>query len=78
MNISDAKAAVDREWDKFEKLPGWQATNVKSKNEVIEKKKLKKAVSTNNFATQQFRNTKVVRLWLVRCVSGIRVRWHHK
>ena len=35
MKIPDAKAAVDREWEKLEKLPSWQMTNVKSKTEVI-------------------------------------------
>ena len=34
MNIQDA---VDKEWDKLEKLPAWQVTKVKSKKEVIEK-----------------------------------------
>ena len=33
--ISDAKAAVDREWEKLEKLPAWQLNNVKSKKEVF-------------------------------------------
>ena len=37
MNIPDASPAFDKEWDKVEKLPAWQGTNVKSKKEVIEK-----------------------------------------
>ena len=35
MKILDAKAAVDKEWDKLEKLPAWQLTKVQSKKEVI-------------------------------------------
>ena len=37
MKIPDAKAAVDKEWEKLEKLPAWQVTKFKSKKEVIEK-----------------------------------------
>ena len=37
MKIPDAKAAVDKEWEKLEKLPAWQVTKVKSKKEVIGK-----------------------------------------
>ena len=29
MKIPDAKAAVDKEWEKLEKLPVWQMTKVK-------------------------------------------------
>ena len=35
IKILDAKAALDKEWEKLEKLPAWQLTNVKSKNKVI-------------------------------------------
>ena len=35
MNIPDAKAAVDKEWEKLEKLPAWEMTKVKSNREVI-------------------------------------------
>ena len=35
MEILDAKAAVDKEWEKSEKLPAWQLTKVKSQKEVI-------------------------------------------
>ena len=35
MKIPDAKAAVDKEWEKLEKLPAWQLNNVKSKKQVI-------------------------------------------
>ena len=33
--LQDANAAVDKEWEKLEKLPAWQMTNVTSKREVI-------------------------------------------
>ena len=32
MKIPNAKAAVDKEWEKLEKLPAWQMTKVKSKS----------------------------------------------
>ena len=35
MNIIDAKAAVEKEWKKLEKLPAWLLTKVRNKNEVI-------------------------------------------
>ena len=35
MKIPDAKAAVDREWEKFEKMLAWQLNKVKSKKDVI-------------------------------------------
>ena len=36
LQISEAKAAVDKEWEKLEKLPAWQLTNVRTKKEVID------------------------------------------
>ena len=33
--IPDAKAAVDKEWKKFETIPAWQLDKVKDKKEVI-------------------------------------------
>ena len=33
--IPDAKAAVDKEWQKLEKIPAWNLEKVKSKKEVI-------------------------------------------
>ena len=36
MNIPDAKVAVDKEWEKLEKWPAWQATRVKNRKEVLE------------------------------------------
>ena len=45
MKIPDAKAAVDKEWKKFETTPAWQLDKVKSKKKVIqEHKKNKKKV----------------------------------
>ena len=35
MKIPDAKAAVDKEWEMFEKLPARQMDKVKSKKDVI-------------------------------------------
>ena len=35
MKIPDAKGAVETEWEKLEKLPAWQLTNVRNKNEVL-------------------------------------------
>ena len=35
MNIPDAKAAVDKEWQKLETFPAWQLGKVKSKKEII-------------------------------------------
>ena len=49
MKIPDAKAAVDKEWGKLEKLQAWQVTKVKSKEEVIQK--APKEGRTVHFAT---------------------------
>ena len=35
-NISAAKAAVDKEWEKLEKISAWNLTKVKSKKDVID------------------------------------------
>ena len=35
MKIPDAKAAVDKEWEKLVTTPAWQLGKVKSKKEVI-------------------------------------------
>ena len=35
MRIPDANAAVDKEWEKLEKIPAWQMDKVKSKKDVI-------------------------------------------
>ena len=35
MKIPESKAAVDKEWEKFEKLPARQLTKVRSKRAVI-------------------------------------------
>ena len=36
MKIPAAKAAVDKEWEKLEKIPAWNLTKVKSKKQVID------------------------------------------
>ena len=36
LNIPDAKAAVGKLWEKLEKIPAWQLTEVRNKKEVIE------------------------------------------
>ena len=36
MKILAAKAAVDKEWEKLEKISAWKLTKVKSKKEVID------------------------------------------
>ena len=36
MKISAAKAAVDKEWEKLEKIPAWNLTKVRSKKEVLD------------------------------------------
>ena len=36
MKIPAAKAAVDKEWEKLEKIPEWNLTKVRSKKEVID------------------------------------------
>ena len=36
MKIPAAKAAVDKEWDKLEKIPAWDITKVRNKSELID------------------------------------------
>ena len=36
MKILAAKAAVDKEWEKLEKIPAWNLTKVRSKKQVID------------------------------------------
>ena len=36
MKIPAAKAAVDKEWEKLEKISAWNLTKVKSKKKVID------------------------------------------
>ena len=43
MKIPAAKAAVDKEWKKLEKIPAWNLTKVRSKKEVIDEAKTKGA-----------------------------------
>ena len=42
-NIPAAKAAVDKEWDKLEKISAWNLTKVRSKKEVIDQARTKGA-----------------------------------
>ena len=41
MKIPAAKAAVDEEWEKFEKISGWNLTKVRSKKKVIDEARTK-------------------------------------
>ena len=43
MKIPAAKAAVDKEWEKLEKIPTWNLTKVRSKKEVIDEARTKGA-----------------------------------
>ena len=43
MKIPDANAAVDKEWEKLEKIPAWNLTKVRSKSEVIDETRKKGA-----------------------------------
>ena len=43
MKIPAAKEAVDREWEKLDKLPAWDLTKVRSKSEVIDEARAKGA-----------------------------------
>ena len=37
MKLPEAKAAVEKEWEKAEKIPAWNITEVRNKSEVIDK-----------------------------------------
>ena len=43
MKIPAAKAAVDKEWEKLEKILAWNQTKVRSKKEVIDEARTKGA-----------------------------------
>ena len=43
LKIPAAKAAVDKEWEKLEKIPAWDLTKVRSKKEVIDEARTKGA-----------------------------------
>ena len=43
MKIPAAKAAVDKEWEKLDKIPAWDLTKVRSKSEVIDEARTKGA-----------------------------------
>ena len=41
MKIPAGKAAVDKEWEKLEKIPAWDITKVRNKSEVIDEARTK-------------------------------------
>ena len=41
--IPAAKAAVEKEWEKLDKIPAWDMTKVRSKSEVIDEARTKGA-----------------------------------
>ena len=41
MKIPAAKAVVDKEWEKLEKIPAWDKTEVRNKSEVIDEARTK-------------------------------------
>ena len=43
MKIPTAKAAVEKEWEKLEKIPAWDLTKGRSKKEVIDEARTKEA-----------------------------------
>ena len=43
MKIPAAEAAVDKEWEKLDKIPAWDLTKVRSKSEVIDEARTKGA-----------------------------------
>ena len=43
MKIPEAKAAMDKEWEKLAKIPAWNLTKVRSKKEVIDEARTKGA-----------------------------------
>ena len=49
IKIPDAKAAVDKEWEKRETMPAWQLTKVRNENEVIAEARNKG--NTDHFAS---------------------------
>ena len=79
VKIPDVKAAVHKEWNKLEKMPVWQVTNVKSKKEVIEKAQKKEDspfcdtdVLAKVLKIQRARRGPMCcgerRVWVLRCV----------
>ena len=46
MKIPAAKAAVDKEWEKLEKIPAWNLTKVRSQKEVINEARRKGRMSS--------------------------------
>ena len=68
MQLPDAKAAVEKEWRKLEKIPAWQQTKVRNRNEVIAEARTKghtvhqwiSVISRIRSWSHSFKNTKVV------------------
>ena len=59
MKIPEEKAAVDKEWEKLEKIPAWQLTKVRNKNDVTAEKKeqrpyLSFCVFNRSLSSQEF------------------------
>ena len=46
MRIPAAKAAVDKEWEKLEKISAWNLTKVKSKKQVIDEARTSRRYSS--------------------------------
>ena len=62
MKIPDAKAAVDTEWEKLEKMPAWQLNKVQSKKDVI--LEAQKEKTNVHFATlMEICHLKKTRIW---------------
>ena len=62
MKIPAAKAAVDKEWEKLEKISAWNLTKVRSKSEVIDEAKTSasstaRAVTSYEMIRQRTRST---------------------
>ena len=49
MKIAAAKAAVDKEWEKLEKIPAWDKTKVRNKSDVIDEARKEGRESTLRF-----------------------------
>ena len=41
MKIPEAKAAVEKEWEKLEKIPVWELTKVRNKKELVDEARTK-------------------------------------
>ena len=72
MKIPAAKAAVDKEWEKLEKIPAWDITKVRSKSEVIDEARTKGAKVHSNWrqSTKKYKGRDVLRGDIVEDDSG--------